>query len=117
MILHVWIDEKVAESLGGDLHLYQNSDLLGCSGLLFDRRQGVATLLLEACLTRALQWGFDYLVLHAYEDDMRAVNVYSKAGYRTITADPIWMTKFFGRRRRVVMARRTRDLQDPTSKM
>lgn len=72
----------------------------------------MATLLLEGCLARAIEWGFEYLVLHAYEDDFRARNVYSRAGYNTISGDPVWMTKFFGRRRRVVMARRTREIVD-----
>ncbi|CAM6100350.1 unnamed protein product [Calypogeia fissa] len=98
-------------------HLPGAEEYLYVSGMAVDssyRRQGVATVLLDACLARAVQWGFEYLVLHAHEDDLRARNLYSKAGYNTVSADPAWMTTFFGRRRRVVMARRTQDMLDST---
>ncbi|KAL2629779.1 hypothetical protein R1flu_014465 [Riccia fluitans] len=83
-------------------------EYLYVSGMAVDaayRRRCVATLLLEACVARASEWGFKYLVLHAYEDDVGARTLYSRAGFRTVGGDPMWMTKFLGRRRRVVMAR------------
>ncbi|KAG6556370.1 hypothetical protein Mapa_002313 [Marchantia paleacea] len=92
-------------------------EYLYISGMAVDsayRRRSVATLLLEACVVRASDWGFKYLVLHAYEDDIGARNLYSRAGFRTVGGDALWMTKFLGRRRRVVMARRTVEVQDTT---
>ncbi|KAL3687951.1 hypothetical protein R1sor_014260 [Riccia sorocarpa] len=90
-------------------------EYLYVSGMAVDdayRRRSVATLLLEACVARASEWGFKYLVLHAYEDDVGARTLYSRAGFRTVGGDPMWMTKFLGRRRRVVMARRTVPVPD-----
>ncbi|BBN09066.1 hypothetical protein MPTK1_4g16870 [Marchantia polymorpha subsp. ruderalis] len=92
-------------------------EYLYISGMAVDsayRRRSVATLLLEACIARASDWGFKYLVLHAYEDDIGARNLYSRAGFRTVGGDALWMTKFLGRRRRVVMARRTVEVLDTT---
>ncbi|KAJ9185831.1 hypothetical protein P3X46_005418 [Hevea brasiliensis] len=43
-----------------------------------------------------------YLVLRAYEDDMGAPRLYSKAGYRVVSRDSQWIT-WIGRKPRVFM--------------
>ncbi|KAL7118173.1 hypothetical protein ACP275_03G119100 [Erythranthe tilingii] len=69
------------------------------------RRQKVATALLKACDKLSTIWGFDYLVLRAYEDDYGARKLYSNAGYRVVSGDPPWLTSWIGRRRRIVMVK------------
>ncbi|GER37818.1 acyl-CoA N-acyltransferases super family protein [Striga asiatica] len=71
------------------------------------RRQKVATVLLKACDELSAIWGFEYLVLRAYEDDYGAQKLYSNAGYRVISRDPSWMSSWIGRRRRVLMVKRS----------
>lgn len=65
----------------------------------------MATLLLKACDMLSAIWGFDYLVLRAYEDDYGARKLYSNAGYRIVSGDPPWMTTWIGRRRRILMVK------------
>ncbi|XP_059281856.1 GCN5-related N-acetyltransferase 10, chloroplastic [Lycium ferocissimum] len=67
------------------------------------RRQKVATALLKACDVLARFWGFDYLVLRAYEDDFGAQQLYTNAGYKVVSGDAPWKTKWIGRRRRVLL--------------
>ncbi|CAN4087753.1 unnamed protein product [Withania somnifera] len=69
------------------------------------RRQKVATALLKACDVLARFWGFEYLVLMAYEDDFGARKLYTNAGYKVVSADAPWKTTWIGRRRRVVMVK------------
>jgi ribosomal protein S18 acetylase RimI-like enzyme len=91
-------------------HLHNATEYLYVSGMAVDinyRRRNVATMLLRACELLAMKWGFDYLVLHAYEDDMAARTLYSRGGYRVIALDPMWMSTWIGRKRRVLMAKRT----------
>lgn len=73
------------------------------------RRQKVATALLKACEMVANLWGFEYLVLRAYEDDWGARKLYSNAGYRVVSKDPPWISSWIGRRRRVLMIKRSKD--------
>lgn len=72
-----------------------------------NRRQKVATVLLKACDLLSLLWGFDYLALRAYEDDSAACKLYSAAGYKVVSGDPIWMTTWIGRKRRVLMIKQS----------
>lgn len=51
----------------------------------------------------SLRWGFEYLVLRAYEDDLGARKLYTNAGYEMVSADPPWTTTWIGRKRRVLM--------------
>lgn len=96
-------DEHVLRCLPGvDEYLY-------ISGMAVDsnyRRQKVATVLLQACDLTAMEWGFEYLVLQAYEDDRAARLLYARAGYTIISIDPLWLSKWLGRRRRVILAKR-----------
>ncbi|KAL8482559.1 hypothetical protein ACS0TY_028652 [Phlomoides rotata] len=71
------------------------------------RRKKVATALLKACDSLSAIWGFDYLVLRAYEDDYGARKLYSNAGYKVVSGDLPWMTSWIGRRRRVLMVKQT----------
>ncbi|KAJ7565825.1 hypothetical protein O6H91_02G076800 [Diphasiastrum complanatum] len=90
-------------------HLYGTDEYLYLSGLAVEsayRRKSVATLLLQASDMKALDWGFKYLVLHAYEDDAPARRLYSRAGFQVICEDPLWTSKWLGRQRRVTMAKK-----------
>ncbi|CAN0830834.1 hypothetical protein LINGRAPRIM_LOCUS3384 [Linum grandiflorum] len=78
------------------------------SGLLYklrnttpNRRQKVGSVLLTACDNVARLWGFEYLALQAYADDMGARALYAKAGYRVASSDPQWFA-LIGRRPRVL---------------
>ncbi|KAG0581267.1 hypothetical protein KC19_4G238100 [Ceratodon purpureus] len=108
---------NLAASVDNDVlrHLQNADEYLYVSGMAVDinhRRQNVATLLLRACELLAVKWGFDYLVLHAYEDDMAARTLYSRGGYRVIALDPLWMSTWVGRKRRVLMAKKTSRTSD-----
>lgn len=95
-------EESVLQHLpGAKEYLYVS----GIAVLNKFRRQKVATTLLKACDILAAIWGFEYLVLRAYEDDYGARKLYSSAGYRVASGDSLWMTTWIGRRRRVLMTK------------
>eukprot|EP00262_Sarcandra_glabra_P002071 TRINITY_DN12327_c0_g1_i1.p1 TRINITY_DN12327_c0_g1~~TRINITY_DN12327_c0_g1_i1.p1 ORF type:complete len:311 (+),score=46.67 TRINITY_DN12327_c0_g1_i1:48-935(+) len=97
-------DEAVLTHLQGvEEYLYVS----GIAVLTGFRRQKVATVLLKACDLLSILWGFDYLALRAYEDDSTARTLYSNAGYRIVSGDPPWMTTWIGRKRRVLMIKRS----------
>ncbi|XP_031490980.1 uncharacterized protein LOC116258049 [Nymphaea colorata] len=97
-------DDSVLQFLDdADEYLYVS----GIAVLTAFRRRKVATVLLKACDLVAMLWKFDYLVLRAYEDDVGARKLYSTAGYRVVAKDPLWMTSWIGRRRRVLMIKKT----------
>ncbi|KAI3918354.1 hypothetical protein MKX01_041674 [Papaver californicum] len=90
-------------------HLDGAEEYLYVSGIaVFNkfRRQKVATALLKACDVLLNIWGFQYLALRAYEDDSAACRLYTNAGYRIISKDPLWTT-WIGRKRRVLMIKRS----------
>lgn len=96
----VFRDESVLGHLSGaDEYLYVS----GIAVLRDFRRKKVASILLKACETLALVWGYKYLVLRAYEDDWGARKLYTNAGYKMVSGDPLWTTSWIGRRRRVLM--------------
>lgn len=70
---------------------------------MFCRRKKIATSLLKACDVLSETWGFQYLTLRAYEDDLGAQKLYASAGYKVVSGDPPWMTTWIGKRRRVLM--------------
>ncbi|XP_052188578.1 uncharacterized protein LOC127798959 [Diospyros lotus] len=97
-------DDAVLEHLpGAEEYLYVS----GIAVLNNFRRKKVATALLKACDVLSGLWGFEYLVLRAYENDWGALKLYGNAGYRVVSGDPPWMTTWIGRRRRVLMIKRT----------
>ncbi|CAK9141343.1 unnamed protein product [Ilex paraguariensis] len=97
-------DEAVLQHLPGvDEYLYVS----GIAVLNNFRRKKVATALLKACDKLSILWGFEYLVLRAYEDDWGARKLYSNAGYRVVSGDPPWMTTWIGRKRRVLMIKQS----------
>ncbi|XP_054812669.1 uncharacterized protein LOC129313508 [Prosopis cineraria] len=67
------------------------------------RRRKVATALLKACDVLSVLWGFEFLVLRAYEEDWGARKLYSKAGYEVVYRDPPWLSTWIGRKCRVLM--------------
>lgn len=96
-------DEAVLRHLSGAKeYLYVS----GIAVLNTFRRRKVATALLKACDMVSILWGFEYLVLRAYEDDLGALKLYGNAGYRIVSADPPWMSTWIGRKRRVLMIKR-----------
>nr|XP_016498294.1 PREDICTED: uncharacterized protein LOC107817038 [Nicotiana tabacum] len=88
---------------GAEEYLY----ISGIAVLNKFRRQKVATALLKACDVLARIWGFDYLVLRAYEDDFGARQLYTNAGYIVVSSDPLWNSTLIGRRRRVLMVKQS----------
>lgn len=97
-------------------HLEGAEEYLYVSGIAVSenyRRRKVATLLLKGCDFLAFLWGFDYLVLRAYVDDVGARTLYDRAGYKVVSKDPPWISTWIGRRQRVLMVKRasTENLQ------
>lgn len=91
-------------------HLPGAEEYLYLSGLAVSkrfRRQKIATALMKACEVLAILWGFEYLVLRAYEDDYGARRLYSNAGYRVVSEDPPWFSTWIGRKSRVLMIKRS----------
>lgn len=84
---------------GAEEYLY----ISGIAVLEEYRRQKVATVLLKACDLLSFIWGYEYLVLRAYDDDAAALRLYTNAGYRIVSGDPPWLTSWVGRKRRVLM--------------
>ncbi|KAI3783675.1 hypothetical protein L1987_42761 [Smallanthus sonchifolius] len=96
----VFRDAYVLEHLSGaDEYLYVS----GIAVLRNFRRKKVASVLLKSCEMLARFWGYKYLVLRAYEDDLGARMLYTNAGYKIVSSDPVWTTSWIGRRRRVLM--------------
>ncbi|KDP23674.1 hypothetical protein JCGZ_23507 [Jatropha curcas] len=96
-------DEDVLQHLSGA------EEYLYVSGIAVPktlRRQKIGSVLLKACDSLSNIWGFKYLVLRAYEDDMGARRLYAKSGYRVVSSDPPWMT-WIGRKRRVLMIKQS----------
>ncbi|KAK6785790.1 hypothetical protein RDI58_014315 [Solanum bulbocastanum] len=96
----VYSDDDVLQYLpGGTEYIY----ISGIAVLNKFRRQKVATALLKACDVLARYWGFEYLVLRVNEEDFGARRLYTNAGYKVVSGDATWKTKWIGRRRRVLM--------------
>ncbi|BFG23516.1 hypothetical protein CerSpe_097900 [Prunus speciosa] len=72
------------------------------------RRKKVGSVLLKGCDMLSVEWGFEYLALRAYEDDLGARQLYSSAGYRVVSGDPPWLSTWFGRKRRVLMLKHSK---------
>lgn len=89
-------------------HLEGAQEYLYVSGIAVSnnyRRQKVATVLLKACEVISVLWGYEYLVLRAYEDDKGARALYTNAGYTLVSRDPPWLT-WIWRKRRILMIKR-----------
>ncbi|XP_061362861.1 GCN5-related N-acetyltransferase 10, chloroplastic [Gastrolobium bilobum] len=71
------------------------------------RRRKIATALLKACDMLSILWGFEFLALRAYEEDLGARKLYANAGYQVVSRDPPWSSYWIGRKRRVLMIKRT----------
>ncbi len=67
------------------------------------RRQGVATALLVECERFAKRWGFTSIYLHVLEDNQAARRLYQGVGYRTESILADWLSRLFGRSRRLLM--------------
>ncbi|KAH1052822.1 hypothetical protein AAZX31_08G235200 [Glycine max] len=71
------------------------------------RRRKIATALLKACDMLSILWGFEFLALRAYEEDLGARKLYTNAGYQVVSRDPPWTSNWIGRKCRVLMIKRT----------
>lgn len=71
------------------------------------RRRKIATALLEGCDKLANLWGFEFLALRAYEEDLGARTLYTNAGYKVVSRDPPWTSNWIGRKCRVLMIKPT----------
>lgn len=71
------------------------------------RRRKIATALLKACDMLSILWGFEFLALRAYEEDLGARKLYANAGYQVVSRDPPWTSNWIGRKCRVLMIKRT----------
>ncbi|MQM21677.1 hypothetical protein Taro_054722 [Colocasia esculenta] len=97
-------DEDVMLHLdGAEEYLYVS----GIAVLKSYRRRKVASALLKACDAISQLWGCGHLALHAYEDDLAARELYSKAGYKTVSGDSSWINTWFGKRPRVLMIKQS----------
>ncbi|KAK2659002.1 hypothetical protein Ddye_005535 [Dipteronia dyeriana] len=91
-------------------HLQGAQEYLYISGLAVSksfRRQKIASVLLKACDMLAILWGYEYLVLRAYEEDLGAQKLYSKAGYQVVSSDPPWLSSWIRRKRRVLLIKQS----------
>ncbi|XP_042507702.1 uncharacterized protein LOC122083856 isoform X2 [Macadamia integrifolia] len=91
-------------------HLEGAEEYLYVSGIAVSkdfRRRKVATALLKACDMLSLLWGFNYLALRAYEDDLAARKLYGNAGYRVVSGESPWLPSWIGSKRRVLMIKRS----------
>lgn len=57
------------------------------------RRQGVATAMMEAAEQVALRWDEEQTLLHVYQDNTPAIELYKVNGYETIFQDPSWLAR------------------------
>lgn len=73
----------------------------------WNRRKKIATALLKACEMLSILWGFEFLALRAYEEDLGARKLYTNAGYQVVSRDPPWTSNWIGRKCRVLMIKRT----------
>ncbi|WVZ01745.1 hypothetical protein V8G54_022551 [Vigna mungo] len=71
------------------------------------RRRKIATALLKACDMLSILWGFEFLALRAYEEDLGARKLYTNAGYQVVSRDPPWTSNWIGKKCRVLMIKRT----------
>jgi len=54
------------------------------------RGRGVASAMLDKCERASRMWGYDYVWLHVDVNNPRALAMYKKRGYITVTEDPWW---------------------------
>jgi hypothetical protein len=66
----------------------------------------IATAMLKACDKISNLWGYEFLALRAYEEDIGARTVYTNAGYQLVSKDPPWTSNWIGRKCRVLMIKR-----------
>ncbi len=67
------------------------------------RRQGAASILLQAAEKITHSWGFQDLYLHVLESNHPAQELYFKLGYRVYKIESHWNAFFFGRSRQIFL--------------
>lgn len=68
------------------------------------RRRGAATALLEGAVEVTKEWNEQLCVLHVYQDNKAAINLYKRAGFEIIFGDASWLANV-GVRPRFLMKR------------
>ncbi|XP_078434244.1 acyl-CoA N-acyltransferases (NAT) superfamily protein isoform X2 [Wolffia australiana] len=104
------VDVSIQRELDVLKHLEEVEEYLYVSGIAVLkswRRRRVASALLRACDAQSIIWGCTHMVLHAYEDDKSAQELYKKAGYEVVSDDPWWVNPWLGKRRRVLMIKKS----------
>ncbi|XP_058766691.1 GCN5-related N-acetyltransferase 10, chloroplastic-like [Vicia villosa] len=97
-------DQDVLEHLPDDAQEYLYVSGIAVSSAF--RRMKIGTVMLKACDMLSNLWGFEFLVLRAYEEDVGARTLYTNAGYEVVSKDPPWTSNWIGRKCRVLMIKR-----------
>ncbi|KAL6757086.1 acyl-CoA N-acyltransferase [Haematococcus lacustris] len=95
-------DREVLRSLGPGAFEYAYISSMAVAPAV--RRRGLAQALLLAAQQQALLWSQHHLLLHVYDDNLPAVKLYLKHGFKQIAADPSWR-RWMGARVRLLMYR------------
>ncbi|KAK7263807.1 hypothetical protein RJT34_31404 [Clitoria ternatea] len=98
-------DQNVLQHLPAEAEEYLYISGIAVSKIF--RRKKIATALLKACDTLSILWGFEFLALRAYEEDLGARKLYANAGYHVVSRDPPWTSNWIGKKCRVLMIKRT----------
>ncbi|BAT91384.1 hypothetical protein LR48_Vigan08g215200 [Vigna angularis] len=98
-------DRNVLQHLPPEAEEYLYISGIAVSKIL--RRRKIATALLKACDMLSILWGFEFLALRAYEEDLGARKLYTNAGYQVVSRDPPWTSNWIGKKCRVLMIKRT----------
>ncbi|CAK8575316.1 unnamed protein product [Lathyrus sativus] len=97
-------DQDVLQHLPDEAQEYLYVSGIGVSNAF--RRMKIGTVMLKACDMISNLWGFEFLVLRAYEEDVGARTLYTNAGYQVVSKDPPWTSNWIGRKCRVLMIKR-----------
>ncbi|CAJ2655338.1 unnamed protein product [Trifolium pratense] len=97
-------DQDVLQHLPDEAQEYLYISGIGVSNAF--RRMKIATALLKACDKISNLWGYEFLALRAYEEDIGARTLYTNAGYQLVSKDPPWTSNWIGRKCRVLMIKR-----------
>ncbi|KAK2433235.1 ribosomal protein S18 acetylase RimI protein [Trifolium repens] len=97
-------DQDVLQHLPDEAQEYLYISGIGVSNAF--RRMKIATAMLKACDKISNLWGYEFLALRAYEEDIGARTLYTNAGYQLVSKDPPWTSNWIGRKCRVLMIKR-----------
>ncbi|GAU37965.1 hypothetical protein TSUD_269800 [Trifolium subterraneum] len=101
-------DQDSSKQLVGviDVTVMRDQDVLQHLPDKAQERMKVATAMLKACDILSNLWGYEFLALRAYEEDLGARTLYTNAGYQLVSKDPPWTSNWIGRKCRVLMIKK-----------